>query len=90
MDVTFITERYRIYATDSNGKIIAEITYPPISDDTVDINHTFVDDCLRGQGIAGLLVAKAIKEIQAKGLSFVASCPYASRWLSGHPEAQGQ
>ena len=28
---------------------LAEVTFPSISDDTVNINHTFVDHSLRGQ-----------------------------------------
>ena len=29
---------------------LAEVTFPSISDDTVNINHTFVDHSLRGSG----------------------------------------
>lgn len=49
----FKTEDERIYATDADGKVIAEITFP-VSDGIVTIDHTFVDKSLRGQGIASL------------------------------------
>lgn len=46
----FITERNMIYACD-DSKTLAEVTFPNIDDTTVDINHTFVDPSLRGQGV---------------------------------------
>ena len=49
----FTKETNRIFAKDVAGKLIAEITFPNRSATTVDINHTFVDDSLRGQGVAG-------------------------------------
>ena len=30
------------------GKVMGEVTYPSINDDTVNINHTFVDPSVRG------------------------------------------
>ena len=44
----FIYEANRIYINDEEGKMIAEITFP-----LVDIDHTYVSNVLRGQGIAG-------------------------------------
>ena len=35
------------------GDLLAEITFPYVNENTVDVNHTFVDTSLRGQGIAG-------------------------------------
>lgn len=52
---------YKIYYTqisliDENEKEVAKITFPEISPNVYDIQKTFVDDSLRGQGIAGKLV----------------------------------
>ena len=81
----FKTEENRIYAEDGQGKVIAEVLFP-IRDGVADIEHTFVDDSLRGQGIAGLLVKMAVQQIRAKGLGLTASCSYAAIWLKRHPE----
>ncbi|MBF1009594.1 MAG: N-acetyltransferase, partial [Lachnoanaerobaculum sp.] len=37
----------RIYMNDDAGKMIAEVTFPSIDDNTIIIDHTFVDDSLR-------------------------------------------
>ena len=44
----YITERNRIYAVE-NGEEVGEVTFP-LRDDVYVINHTYVDDRLRGQG----------------------------------------
>ena len=41
-----------------------EVTFPSIDQDTVDINHTFVDPSLRGMGMAGKLMEAAAGEIR--------------------------
>ena len=46
----------RIFAKDKSGKLLAEITFPETESGVCTINHTFVDESLRGQGIAGQLV----------------------------------
>lgn len=42
MDFTYYPNR--IALLDGGGRAIAEITFPDIDEDTVDINHTFVDE----------------------------------------------
>jgi predicted GNAT family acetyltransferase len=81
----FVYEQERIYAADTDGKITAEITFPE-RDGIADINHTFVDDSLRGQGVAGRLVRAAADQILRDGNKISASCPYASAWLDRHRE----
>lgn len=85
LDMDFIIEDNRIYSVDNEGKIIAEINYSNIDEDTVDINRTFVDESLRGKGIAYILVDMAVYEIKkTKGKNVVASCSYAKNWLIKH------
>lgn len=81
----FIVEKNCVYY-EENGKILAEITF--IGDeDVLTINHTFVDDSLRGQGIASQLVQEAVNEIKRQNKKVQASCSYAVKWLEKHPEA---
>lgn len=84
----YITQTDRIYAEDDNGKLLAEITFP-IRDGVATINHTFVDDSLRGLGIASQLMQKAIEKIAAEGLKLNATCTYAVAWLKRHPDSRG-
>ena len=51
----FVTESNRIYY-EQEGRTLAEITFPALDDTTVNIDHTFVDECLRGQGVTGRLM----------------------------------
>lgn len=48
----FQKEPGRIFALGEDGKLLAEITFPTGEDGVADINHTFVDESLRGQGVA--------------------------------------
>lgn len=82
----FIYEKSRIFLNDGQGKLIAEITFPEISTGVVDINHTFVDESLRGQGFAGKLMQAAIEQIEKDEKQFFASCSYALRWLEKNPQ----
>lgn len=84
--MTFQYEEHRIFAEDENGKLIAEITFPACGEKLVDIDHTFVDPSLRGQGAADLLVRAAIEHIKKSDRKAVASCSYAIRWFGAHPE----
>ena len=86
----FIHEDNRIYSLDENGGLVAEITFPALSTDKVDIHHTFVDPSLRGRGIADKLVRAAVGDILGRGLKAVATCPYAVDWFTAHTEYSGR
>lgn len=70
---------------EEQGKRIAEITFPIVKGHPC-INHTYVDDTLRGQGIASQLVERAVKELVEEKQSFYVTCDYAVLWLQKHPE----
>ena len=55
----FQKEPGRIFALGEDGKLLAEITFPTGEDGVADIDHTFVDESLRGQGVASQLVRAA-------------------------------
>lgn len=84
----FKHEKNRIYAEDEDGRVIAEVTFPETREGVVDINRTFVDDSLRGQGVAGQLVAAVCSDLAADGRKAVPTCSYAVKWFSGHPERE--
>ena len=77
----FIKEKNRIYCENEDGKVVAEIDFDYIGNNTYNISHTFVDESLRGQGIAQNLVQMAVKEIEEKGAKVQATCSYAKHYL---------
>ena len=83
----FTYEKSRIFLTDADGTVIAEITFP-IADGVAVIDHTFVDGSLRGQGVAGKLVTAAANAIRACGLKARPTCSYAAKWFADRPEQQ--
>jgi len=80
----FQYEKGRIFAEDATGKLLAEITFP-VTDGVAVIDHTFVDDSLRGQGVADQLVTAAVTQLRSQGVRVVPVCSYAQRWFSTHP-----
>ena len=71
----------RIFMNDENGKTIAEVTFPNLDDNTIIIDHTFVDDSLRGQGIAAKLMLEVIKYAKENNKNIKATCSYALMWF---------
>lgn len=86
----FQKESYRIYCKNAAGQIIAEITFPETNPGVFCIDHTFVDDSLRGQGVAGELVKRAVEEIQNQDGKVTATCSYAQHWLEKHRKERKQ
>lgn len=80
-------EEHRLYI-EEKGKLLAELTFPLVGNQIVDINHTFVDGALRGQGMAGRLMKNAVDVIRSQGWKCITSCPYALAWMKKHPEEQ--
>ena len=64
---------------ENTGKIIAEVTYPLVEDGVVDIDHTFVDPSLKGQGVGEKLMAHAVEKIKEKNYKVRTSCSYAKK-----------
>ena len=55
-----------------------------INGDSADIYHTYVDDDLRGKGIAGELVKRAFDYFEKSGYKVKCSCSYAKNWGLNH------
>lgn len=82
----FIHFENKIVSYSEKGKVIAEITFPYIDTETVDINYTYVDPSLRGRGTAGLLMNELITELNTRKLKAVPTCSYAIKWFEKHTE----
>ena len=77
----FVTSNNKIEYLSEDGKMLAEITFPAIDENTVNIDHTFVDEVLRGQGVAGRLMELTAEELEKTGRKAVATCSYAKKWF---------
>ncbi len=82
----FEFSKNRIWMEDAQGRTIAEIDFPEESTGVVNITHTFVDNSLRGQGIAGRITQAAADQLRSEGRKAVLSCSYAVKWFDEHPE----
>lgn len=82
----FIYNQNRIAYSDADGKLLAEVTFPSTDIHTVDIHHTFVDDSLRGQGVAGQLMEAAVGYLRTQNKKATLTCGYAVKWFKKHPE----
>lgn len=69
-----------------DGKRLAEMTYVTAGETGFIIDHTEVDESLRGQKVGDKLLAEAVKYARAKGLKIFATCPFALRKLTDNPE----
>jgi predicted GNAT family acetyltransferase len=81
MNRNYIIEENRIYLSDENWNILAEIDFEKVDEKTYNISHTFVDDSMRWQGIGSELVEKAITYLTAKWYKVTATCSYSKDWL---------
>lgn len=78
----YIIEQDKIYAINKDNKIIAELDFEKTDENTYNIYNTFVDESLRGKGIANELVTRAYKEItEVRKSKVTATCSYARKWL---------
>ena len=64
------------YLDNEQGKRIAEISYVWSSEKKIIANHTWVDDSLRGQGMARQLLDRLVDFARAKQLKIVPTCSY--------------
>jgi uncharacterized protein len=54
--------------------------------DVYNLEHTFVPEELRGQGLAEQLVLGTLTEIRKQGGRFIPTCPFIQTFLKHHPE----
>ena len=60
-----------------DGHHLAEMTYSWAGEDKFIIDHTHVEDELRGQNVGALLVHRAVDYARDKGVKILPLCPFA-------------
>ncbi len=56
--------------------ILAKMTYVWAETDRIIIDHTEVNDALRGKGAGKMMVSKAVDFARGKGIKIVPLCPF--------------
>ncbi len=76
----------KFYVGDKENAPKGIMTFLIQDNDTVVIDHTEVDDDLKGQGVGKELVAAGVKEAREKNLKIIPECPYAKKVLEENPD----
>lgn len=80
------TEQNRVFVMDASQNVIAQVTFPAVKDGVVNIDHTFVDESLRGQGVAGQMMQAVANQLREQQQKAILTCSYAIKWFEKHPE----
>ncbi|GGF94488.1 GNAT family N-acetyltransferase [Paenibacillus aceti] len=70
----------------NNGDVIAEMTYSVSSETLYIIDHTYVDDNYRGQGLAEDLMSTVVDYARQHEIKLFGLCPFAKRQLDTRSE----
>ena len=81
--------------SDSKGRYVARVkghqgegvlTYSRMSPTKIIADHTGVDESLRGEGVAKVLVERLVDDARDEGVTIVPLCPYVKAQYAKHPE----
>jgi predicted GNAT family acetyltransferase len=86
-------EREELSASKGRWKIVvdgheSEMTYSRASPTLIIIDHTAVNDALRGRGVGQVLVARAVEDARREGFRIIPLCPFAKAQFERHAEWQ--
>ena len=66
----------KFYVNDANGNQVAEIVFVPTGEHLSIIEHTDVDESLKGQGVGKQLVAKVVEKMRGENRKIIPLCPF--------------
>jgi predicted GNAT family acetyltransferase len=76
------------FFVEREGIRLAEMTYARVNEKLVIIDHTLVDDRLRGLGVARRLLDSAVAWARSSDTKLAATCPYAKAQFEKDPSIQ--
>lgn len=76
----------RIWLENEQNTTVAWVEFPAVADGVVDVQHTVVDESLKGQGIAGKLMQELVSQLREDGRKAVLTCSYAVAWFDKRPD----
>ncbi|WP_205502709.1 GNAT family N-acetyltransferase [Rufibacter psychrotolerans] len=65
---------------------IGELAYGLPEPETIDFQHTFIEEQHRGKGYAEQLIKRGLEYASSHGLQVRASCPAVARYLEQNPQ----
>jgi uncharacterized protein len=68
-----------------NGSVVGTLIYE-LEGRRVVLTHTIVEPAYRERGVATTLIAAALDDIRAKGLTITVLCSFVNDFLAQHPE----
>ena len=83
--VRFVHYSNEIMFLDDKGEMLANVTFPSVKENIVNVNHTFVDISQRGRGIAQKLMEELVKDLKSTNRKAILTCSYAKKWFNEHP-----
>lgn len=76
----------KFYIGETEETMVARITWKNGGENIIVVDHTIVDPSLRGQGIAGKLLAKVVEMARTENLKVVPVCSYVVAKLTRNDE----
>lgn len=77
-----------IFYTEVDGKKLAEMTYSKAGEVLIIIDHTEVDESLKGKGVGKQLVHAAVAFARTAGIKILPLCPFAKAVFDKTPDYQ--
>lgn len=80
------TENKGVFMIRRDGHRVAEMTYSKAGETMIIIDHTEIDESLRGTGAGLRLLTAAVEWARANSIQVMATCPFAIATFRKHPE----
>lgn len=74
------------FIVEGDNERLAEMTYTHAGDTMVIIDHTYVSDALKGQGVGKQLVLAAVAWLRETRLKVIPLCPFAKSVFDRDPD----
>lgn len=72
----------KFYIGEDSQNPMAEITFVPLTDNKIIVDHTYVSPALRGQGIGECLVEKIVEYARQKNIKIVPACSFVKKLMN--------
>lgn len=76
----------KFYIGEASEEPIAEITFIPSGEDKITVDHTYVSEQLRGQGIGELLVKRIAEYARQENKKIIPACSFVKKVMVGNEE----
>lgn len=76
----------RFYIGDTEENPLAELTFVKNTDKLITIDHTYVSDKLRGQGVAKLLLEEVLAWARTENIKIIPLCSFVKKQMENNEE----